>query len=289
MERKNFLNEYQTNMKKYIFICLVLILPLSIYSQSSSELEYFPGALSIHPFTANMLEPKLGFDFRLNSNQLWLNIGNSMDIVQYKNGKSTYSLGADLFTWTFLKKEDNFHFPVDAVDYLFGINFGFKTRVHDYFLGGRLRISHISAHFVDGHFDGTLNEWKDGIGPRVYSREFVELLGFYELSGIRFYAGGTYLFHVDPAGIGRTALQTGIEYFMKDLIGHNLTPYISADGKLRIKEGDKNIAVNIGFKFGKVEGRGLRLYYQYFNGYAINGEYYNLTREYSSLGINLDL
>ncbi|MHB9040763.1 MAG: DUF1207 domain-containing protein [Melioribacteraceae bacterium] len=276
-------------MKKYSFILLIFILPLSVFAQSKTEFEYFPGDLSIHPFTANTLEPKLGFDFRLNSNQLWLNIGNSVDILQIKKGYNTFSLGADLFTWTFLKKEDNFHFPVDAVDYLFGINLGYKRSAHNYSFGGRLRVSHISAHFVDGHFDGTQNQWKDGMKPRVYSREFVELLGFYKFYNIRVYAGGTYLFHVDPVGIGRVTLQTGLEYFMKDFISSNLAPYIAADGKLRTSDNRRNFSLNIGLKFGKIEGRGLRLYYQYYNGYDINGEYYNLKREYSSLGINMDL
>ncbi|MCX6170968.1 MAG: DUF1207 domain-containing protein [Ignavibacteriales bacterium] len=289
MEGKNFLNEDKTIMKKYIFIYLIYILGSSVNAQSITEIEYFPNSLSIHPFTANQLEPKLGFDFRLNSNQLWLNIGNSLDIIQIKNDYETFSFGADLFTWTLLKKEDNFHFPVDAVDYMFGVNLGYKTSVHNYSFGGRIRVSHISAHFVDGHYDGVKNEWKDGLIPKVFSREFVEMLGFYEFYNLKIYVGGTYLFHVDPAGIGRATLQTGLEYFMKDLISYNLSPYVAADGKLRTNDNSRNFALNIGLKFGKIDGRGLRLYYQYYKGYDINGEYYNLRREYSSLGLNLDL
>jgi len=276
-------------MKKYFFVYLLFMFPLWINAQSITEYEFFPDTLSIHPFTANLLEPRLGADFRLNSNQLWLKIGNSMDIVQIKHSSHIFSFGADLFTWSFLKKENNFRFPVDAVDYLFGINFGFKKVVRDYSFGARLRVSHISAHFVDGHFDAVQNQWKDGINPQVYSREFVELLGFYKLYNLRVYAGGTYLFHVIPAGIGKANLQTGVEYYMKDFISYNVAPYIAADGKMGTRDNQKNFALNIGLKFGKIEGRGLRLYYQYYNGYDINGEYYNLKREYSSLGINLDL
>lgn len=276
-------------MKKYFFIYFLFIFPLWINAQSITEYEFFPDTLSIHPFTANLLEPRLGSDFRLNNNQLWLKIGNSMDIIQIKHNSHIFSFGADLFTWSFLKKENNFRFPVDAVDYLFGVNFGFKKVIRDYSFGARLRVSHISAHFVDGHFDAVRNQWKDGINPQVYSREFVELLGFYKFYNLRVYAGGTYLFHVIPAGIGKAALQTGVEYFMKDFISYNLAPYLAADGKMGTRDNQKNFALNIGLKFGKIEGRGLRLYYQYYNGYDINGEYYNLKREYSSLGINLDL
>ncbi len=278
-------------MKKYYLIFVLLMVPVVNQAQTVTETEYefFPNDLTIHPFTANQLEPRLGFIFKMNSNQLWMNIGNSMDLIRIKHDGKIFSIGADLFTWTLLKKEDNFHFPVDAVDYMFGINLGFKTSVHNYSFGGRVRLSHISAHFVDGHFDGVLDQWKDGMNPQVYSREFVELIGFYKFYNLRVYVGGTYLFHVDPAGIGRANLQTGVEYFMKDLISYRLSPYIAADGKMRTRDNKRNFALNIGFKFGKIEGKGLRLYYQYYNGFDINGEYYNLRREYSALGINLDL
>ena len=58
-----------------------------------------------------------------------------------------------------LEKEDNFRFPVDAVDYMFGLNFWFKTAVHGYSFK-RIRLSHISAHFVDGHFDAVNSNGK---------------------------------------------------------------------------------------------------------------------------------
>ena len=198
-------------MKKLFLIIALICFPLFIKAQKlgESEVELFPNGLAIHPFEANLLEPKLGFTFRTNSNQLWLNIGNSFDLLHIKDNSDTYSFGADLFTWTLLNREENFHFPVIAVDYLFGVNFGYITKAHNYSMGARLRVSHISAHFVDGHFDGALQKWKEGMNPRVYSREFVELLGFYSFATLRVYAGGTYLFHVDPSTIGRGILQTG--------------------------------------------------------------------------------
>ena len=107
---------------------IILLLSASIIS-AQTEVELFPDKLNIQPFTANTLEPKLGFVFQTNQNNLDLDIGNSMDIVQWKNDSSIYSVGADLFTYTLLRKEANFHFPVDAVDYLFGINFSYKKQL----------------------------------------------------------------------------------------------------------------------------------------------------------------
>ncbi|NJD21580.1 MAG: DUF1207 domain-containing protein [Melioribacter sp.] len=278
-------------MKKKYLILLILIFPFVGQAQNlpETEIEFFPNDLTIHPFTANHLEPELGFVFKMDSNQLFLNIGNSMDLVRLKHNSEIFSIGADLFTWTLLKKEDNFHFPVDAIDYMFGLNFGFKTAVHDYAFGARIRLSHISAHFVDGHFDKTLQQWKDGMSPRVFSREFVEVLGFYSFYNLRIYVGGTYLYHVDPAGIGKASLQAGLEYFAKDALSYNISPYISADGIMRTNDNKRNFTLNAGVKFGKIEGRGLRIFYQYYNGYDTNGEYFDVRREYSALGINLDL
>lgn len=278
-------------MKKYYIFFLIVVIPFVTQAQNlpETEIEFFPYDLTVHPFTANQLEPKLGFVFKTNSNQLFLNIGNSMDLIRIKHNSEIFSVGADLFTWTLLKKEDNFHFPVDAIDYMFGLNFGFKTAVHNYAFGARIRLSHISAHFVDGHFDKILQQWKDGMDPRVFSREFVEVLGFYSFYNLRIYVGGTYLYHVDPAGVGKASLQTGLEYFAKDALSYGISPYISADGIMRTNDNRRNFTLNTGVKFGKIEGRGLRIFYQYYNGYDINGEYFDVRREYSALGINLDL
>lgn len=278
-------------MKKYYLIFIIVIVPFVIQAQNPIETEYefFPNDLTIHPFTANQLEPKLGFVFKMNSNQLWLNIGNSMDLIRIKHNSEIFSIGADLFTWTLLKKEDNFHFPVDAVDYMFGLNFGFKTATHNYSFGGRIRWSHISAHFVDGHFDADQQQWKDGMEPRVFSREFIEVLGFYSFYNLRVYVGGTYLYHVDPSWIGKANLQTGLEYYFKEAISYNISPYIAADGTMRTSDNKRNFTLTTGVKFGKIEGRGLRIFYQYYFGNDINGEYFDVRREYSTLGINLDL
>lgn len=278
-------------MKKYHLLFLILMFPFVNRGQIMTETEYefFPSDLNIHPFTANHLEPRLGFVFRMNSNFLSLNIGNSIDLLRIKHGSEIFSVGADLFTWTLLKKEDNFHFPVDAVDYMFGLNFGFKTTVHNYSFGGRLRLSHISAHFVDGHFDVVQQQWKDGRNPRVFSREFVEVLGFYSFYNLRIYIGGTYLYHVDPPEIGKATLQTGLEYYLKDALSYNISPYIAADGTLRTKDNKRNFTFETGIKLGKIEGRGIRIFYQYYHGYDINGEYFDIRREYSTFGINLDL
>ena len=275
-------------MKKNLI--LLLLFAALADNKGQAKLELFPDNLNIQPFTANSLEPKLGFLFQLSKNELELDIGNSIDILKLTEKEKTFSFGADMFTYTLLRGEQHFHFPVDAVDYLFGVNFGFKSQTDNGEYGCRLRISHISAHFVDGHYDGIDQMWRDGLNPRVYSREFVEFMPYYKLNDLRVYCGFTYLFHVDPGYIKKDNYQAGFDYFFKGLLNESFTPFIGYDLKLEhIARYTANNSLSAGIKFGRPEGKGLSLYFNYYSGKSIHGEYFDFNKEYSAIGINLDL
>ena len=276
-------------MKKFIFAILFMVFGYSLNAQTSSD--FFPDDLTIQPFTANTIEPKLGFLFNFGDDELRLDIGNSVDVFRYTTGDNqTFSFGADLFTYTLLRGEENFHFPVDAVDYLFGINFGYVNTSGCNEYGARIRVSHISAHFVDGHFNGSTGSWRDGLGPQVYSREFVEIMPFYKLDDLRLYAGITYIFHVDPVDLGKDNFQVGFDYFLKNRISLNITPFAGYDLKvIHLNERSVNHSLCAGVKFGKPESKGISIYLHYYSGKSIHGEYYNVNKTYSSIGFNLDL
>lgn len=270
---------------------LLLLALMSSIIKPQNKTELFPDNLTIQPFAANTLEPKLGFMFKLSKNELRLDIGNSMDIIRVSNSdNSVYSFGADLFTYTLLRGEHNFHFPVDAVDYLFGLNFGYKKSAGYNEYGFRFRLSHISAHFVDGHYDGTIGGWRDGRTPRVYSREFVELMPFYKLNDLRVYAALTYLFHVDPVSIHKDNYQLGFDYYFRNALGDHLTPFAGYDFKLiHLDKYSGNNSLIAGIKFGKPEGKGLSAFLSYYSGKSIHGEYFDYNVNYTAFGINLDL
>lgn len=271
-------------------IYVILIISFTVAS-AQSRTEIFPGRLNIKPFTANILEPKLGFLFQTNNNELRLDIGNSADFVWIPfNDGSILSFGADLFTFTLLESEGDFHFPVIAVDYLFGINAGYKTYINDLEIGGRFRLSHISAHFVDGHFDGVHYKWENDQNPRVYSKEFIELIPYLSYDDLRIYFGLTYNIHIDPAHLGKDNYQCGIEYFMNDLLSPEITPFAGYD--LRVIHIDKytaNHSISAGVKLGKADRNGVSIYFNYYKGNNIHGEFFDFKSEYSALGINLDL
>ena len=269
----------------------LFILVISALSFSQTQIEYFPDKINIQPFTANMIEPRVGCSSLMGKERLRLDIGTSLDMIHWKKSESeVYSFGADFFTYTRLMSEKDFHFPVDAVDYLFGFNAGYKKISGDKEYGIRARLSHISAHMVDGHYDHLINGWKDGVNPMVYSREFIELFPYYRTGGLRAYAGLTYIFHTSPKGIGKGLYQLGFDYFAHDLAGKYISPYIAYDFKL--SKDDEYIGNNIimaGVKFGKAFGKGVSVYYGYYSGRSVHGEYFFYKENYSSIGFNLDI
>ncbi|MBK8945708.1 MAG: DUF1207 domain-containing protein [Ignavibacteriae bacterium] len=286
----NKILENYLSRKNILLIFFILNISFS-KNFAQDNLELFPSNLLVHPFVANTLEPKLGFEFKTDKNELSLNVGNSLDILHYSiDEKNKISIGADLFTYTLLRSQNDFHFPVDAVDYLFGVNFGYKKIFNKNEFGTRLRLSHISAHFVDGHFDKDLNQWRDNRNPKVYSREFFELIPFIRISALRIYFGLTYIYKTDPKNIGQDQYQIGFDYFISDLISENLTPYFAYDFRLiNIYSYTGNNSLETGLKFGQQSGKGLKIYLRYFNGYNIHGEYFDIKENFTSFGFNLDL
>ena len=275
--------------KKNYLILLVFILPLVLRAQGKGE--YFPKKLLLQPFAANIFEPRLGFDFNLEKSSVELNISNSVEIYERRNGKVFYAVGADLFTFTRLRREKEFHFPVDAIDYLFGLNFVYLNNTGSFGKGVRVRLSHISAHFADGHFDNYTHSWHDNLPPVVYSREFIEITPFVVFNDFRFYSTAAYIYHIDPDYLGRDYYQVGFDYFSSVFSpAKNLTPFLGYD--LRLVHLQKYVvahSIKAGLKFGKRRGRGISLYFSFFSGYSFHGEYFTVKRNIFSVGFNLDI
>lgn len=272
-------------MLKYLY--LSIFFPFLLSAQQHI---WFPEGLNIQPFTANFLEPKAGFSYLLGKSELRLDIGTSRDILLITDKSKNLSLGADLFTYTRLRGEKDFHFPVDAIDYLFGINAGYRVIDLNFEHGIRIRLSHISAHFVDGHFDTKSLSWRDGRQPRVYSREFLEFFPFIKKEGVRAYLGLTYLFNSSPSIFGKAIYQIGFDYYLTDLFSDFITPFAAYDLKvIKIDKYSGSNIFSIGFKLGRFSSKGFSLIFSYFSGKSIHGEYFDLNEKYSTFGFNLDL
>ncbi len=166
-------------MRSILVLILIAFIKLNSIAQTTTE--WFPAELNIQPFTAHFLEPKAGFQYLFDLEKVRIDIGTSHDIIHWKAEDESFSFGADFFTYTRARSEDNFKFPVETVDYLFGVNGSYKSKIEQNEWGARLRFSHISAHLVDGYYDSESESWLNGREPFVYSREFFELIAYYKI------------------------------------------------------------------------------------------------------------
>lgn len=276
-------------MEKKIIV-LFLIISVSLFAQDRAF--FFPDQLNFKPYAANILEPRMGFMFELDKNYLRLDIGNSQDIVNiHINKLENLSLGADFFTYTLLRSQKNFKFPVEAVDYLFGINIAYKKIFNDNYYGFRLRISHISSHLSDGRFELSSYVWRDSLNPFVYSREFAELSFSYNIDNLRFYVGGSYIFHLLPRSISPLESFVGCEYYYRISSESFYFPYVAY--MLKTSGYDSKTYVthsfNAGIKIGYLQGGGLSVYFAYYKGKNFHGPLYRYDKNYLSFGFNFDL
>ncbi len=275
-------------VKEFLFVMIVLPLAFNLAAEKG---KFFPDGLLITPFAANIFEPHLGFEFNTGKNTLELDISNSMDIYRFDGKSGSFSVGADLFTFTHLRREKNFHFPVDAVDYLFGLNYSYLRKGENFCWGFRSRFSHISAHFADGHLDNYTKSWHGGKAPIVYSREFVELTPFVSFNGFRFYFSTGFVYHIDPEDLGRDFYQIGFDFrSRRSFFIKNLTPFFGYDLRINhLKEYCANHYFKAGLKFGKPYGKGIVLFLSYYTGKNFHGEYYDTNYSAFAVGINLDI
>ncbi len=271
-------------MKKLVLLSLLFA---SLLISQDNGFAFYSGPLNFKPLVANTFEPRVGLHWHSNNNRLRMDIGNSVDLVQYTfdDTRRLLTIGSDFFTYTLLRGEKNFHFPVDAVDYFFGFNVNYRDTAEAGVIATRLRLSHISAHFVDGHYNGPTGIWKDGLNPRVYSREFFDLTVGYEPGDVvRYYLGAVYLWHVDPTSIPNVLLYAGTEVHAQLMKATNLyAAYQFTITGLRPRH-----ELQMGIKIGNWNGRGTQLYFIYHNGNSIHGEYYDQKDEYSGIGFNID-
>ena len=274
---------------RYI-LALVFLLLININSIAQQTTEWFPAKLNIQPFTAHFLEPKAGFQYLFELEKVRIDIGTSHDIIHWLNESESFSFGADFFTYTRARSENNFKFPVETVDYLFGVNGSYKTKIDESEWGARLRFSHISAHLVDGYYNAESESWLNGREPFVYSREFFELIAYYKVFDLRVYGGVTYNIHIVPDEIKKEIFQVGFDYYPQLLATSVFIPFIAYDFKLTgIDEYSGNNIISAGIKFGHPESRGFSILASYFSGKSVHGEFYDLNENYATIGINLDI
>lgn len=154
------------------------------------------------------MESRVGTLFMPGPKHLRLDIGYRFDVATISLGDTALKpivVDSDFFTLTRLRSEGNFKFPVETIDYWFGVGLHWQHSVWEM----RMRLAHVSTHLVDGYAnaDGVFDRQK----PFVYSREFVEYMVGPRLGIVRPYVGLTYVWATIPRSINRLIPQIGCD------------------------------------------------------------------------------
>ncbi len=263
-------------------------------AQNASEMLMRDGRLLFAPLLAPATEARVGAVSLRGEGRLRLDIGNSIDIVTFPiSGRpgEAMSAGAEFFTWSSLRQTANFHFPVDAVDYLFGLTLNYMRPLDSTLsVSSRFRLSHISAHLVDGSYDKFEGGWRDGAAPRVYSREFAELTAAIDYRDcLRVYAGAQYVYHIDPSELLPWMARIGAEASPRIPGIAYLRPYAAYEACLSGGYAAVgNHSLQAGVKLGKWRGEGVNVFIAWYNGLSQHGEYHDRRWSYWGPGFTVD-
>lgn len=273
----------------FIFAAFFLQAP-SLLAKDNDSVFFFRSEKVYEPLEAGILEARIGFQKYTNTDYLKLDIGASLDVVALKSGDKIFSAGADFFTFSNLRTESNFKFPVDAIDYFFGINLNFRTNISkDRRVSARFRLSHISSHLEDGH----VYERTDTIfTPFVFSKEFIDLSAIYEFDAsknllLRAQGGLNYIFHSIPDEISPLSGQIGLEarYYLTDILSLYISNEVTISEVYDATNANENLET--GISLGNKNSRGITVYFNYYDGQDFRGQYYGSYLNTKGIGMKL--
>jgi hypothetical protein len=282
------------------FTLLALMVTVARIAIAQTEISVEPNRPVFTPLIADPRETRIAYLLHTADDAFSLDIGTTFDLVQLElksveKPATLFGFGADAGVASRLRRASSFKFPVETADYLFGVNWSVKTPITPTtFFSARLRLSHISAHFVDGHFDTDTQFWRNGIEPFVYSREFFNLVCAVGTHYGRAYLGYEFNFNLLPVR-NRHAFQSGLEGFYP--VWKNLFLYAAVDFRIepiyRPAQRESNgfggrTTVQAGLKFNAFGKRGFRLMYSYQDGLDFRGMYLGGYSKITTLGLMID-
>lgn len=273
-------------MNKFNSKFFIPIIVLGIFFSINKSI----GELLFNPLRANIYESRLGAVFTDNQKKIRLDIGGNYDLYQnLTNPKFKWAIGSEFFTYTRLRSEGNFKFPVETTDFYFGVNTSNNITINEQNIQSRLRIAHISTHLSDGLLNNGFFEQQ----PIVYSREFLELHIATQLNFIRPYIGLTYVFSYLPRDVSVVIPQFGAEFDFNLL--HNIEFTAAYDFKLNGYRDTPNSAINynamnmiiLGVVVRTESNRGILLKLEKYFGNNYYGQFYKDCDNYLGFGFEL--
>jgi hypothetical protein len=262
--------------------------------------QFLPGGTLFKPIVANPQEPRVGVRKEIGSSRLKLDIGSMLDFVQIplnRSGTTNVRIGADFFTYALTTSAQGLRLQVDAVDGFFGGHIVMHTDQGERSLAIRLRLLHLSAHLIDGHFDNATGQWKNGQLPIPFTKDFGELVAAYTVplgsTPLMVYSGVSYATLVRPTDVQRLMSLHGVEI-------RTPASFATAFGKAFELYGAYNLTltgvpayvgtniIEAGLKFGTWDDIGVKFYINYVSGLEFFSQYYSVRRSMGGVGFTLD-
>lgn len=240
--------------------------------------------LVFRPLIANPFEGRVGVMYQVDDKKLRLDIGNSIDLIRLSDG---VWIGADFYTFTRLRSEGNFKFPVETSDYFFGVNASTSPLTIGSIpkpLAFRLRLAHISSHMVDGlaNKQGEINPL-----PFVYSREFADFTAAMCMRWWRPYIGLQYIWATQPKSPERLIPSLGFDF--EHPIGKKVFIHGGVDCKAVGVDGvySGQFSGQTGFLFYSDNKTATALNAYWFSGRSMHGMFFTQNDTYFAIGLQV--
>ncbi|MBU0560035.1 MAG: DUF1207 domain-containing protein [Bacteroidetes bacterium] len=254
-----------------------------IFSQNIS-FKYLPNDLNFQPLRANHQEARLGVLYFPNNGHLKVDIGNTVDLLQFTfDSEIKLTCGIDFMAYALSTNYQGKRLQIDAIDGFFGGNFSLTIPQDDGRFISRFRIIHNSAHFVDGHWDEINDNWKDNLEPIPFTQDFGEITvgreKYFDQFGMKYYGAIAYATLVRPSVIKKYSFSSGLEINGSEIINpvfeRKVNLFYAVHARL-FGSPDYQLSVNnmLGIKFGNWREEGIVFYLSYYKGNSWYSEYY---------------
>ncbi len=267
----------------------------------AGALRFLPGIPVSPRFTADPEEARSGIMKEFGTSRLKLDVGIAYDLLEWRtrnNSTRSLRLGTELFTYALVMNANGRRLQADAADAFIGGHLLYTQRIDRGLAALRLRILHLSAHFLDGHQSADGNLWREGREPIPFSRDYGELTHLWRRMTTRghfqIYGGIAYATLIRPVEINRWSFLAGGEYADAKLAGSVLGQpahcYAAFHFTLAgIPAWIGTTHLEGGLRLGDWDRAGVRLYVNYQAGLDVFHQYYNVRGESWGGGIAFDL
>jgi len=276
---------------------LLFVFSSQLFSQHV-KYELFPEGQNFMPLKASYQEAKMGILYYPENGYLKVDIGNSTDLFSIsfmENDK--FTLAIDFMAYALSKNYSGKRLQIAVLDGFFGGHSAYRLSFSERNILIRFRIIHNSAHFVDGLWDVSKNNWIGKDRPIPFTQDFGELTiateHVFNFGNIKYYSSVAYATMVRPSELEKWSFNSGFEINTDKILGTVLQKPVNLflashnvfAGKPEYKISTNNL---IGAKFGKWYGKGITFFLSYYYGNHKFSEYYFKRVNQFGIGFSVD-